>query len=76
MKKEETNDIVQYLLPALQELGISHEYCKVDVTTEKSGRKRGDVWISLSRQESSNFEGDIIALNEAKHRLCKRSAVC
>jgi hypothetical protein len=68
MKKEETNDIVQYLLPALQELGISREYCKVDVTTEKSGRKRGDVWISLSRQESSNFEGDIIALVEAKHR--------
>ena len=38
MKKEETNDIVQYLIPGLEEVGIPHSKCKIDVTTEKSGK--------------------------------------
>ncbi|MFC1718748.1 hypothetical protein ACFL6S_34170 [Candidatus Poribacteria bacterium] len=68
MKKEETNDIVQYLLPRLGELGIPIENCKLDVTTEQSGRKRGDVWISLKEQTHKDFEDSIVALIEAKHR--------
>lgn len=68
MKKEETNDIVQFLLPALEKLGIPKENIKVDVTSEKSGRKRGDVWISAVKQGDSDFEKNIIALIEAKHR--------
>jgi len=68
MKKEETNDIVQYLIPSLKKLQIPLENCKVDVTTEKSGRKRGDIWISLIAQSHKDFEKHIIALIEAKHR--------
>ena len=70
MKKEEVNDIVQHLVPKLEEIGISKDYCKVDVTTEKTGHKRGDVWISNEKQEERGFEKNIIALIEAKHRNC------
>jgi len=68
MKKEEANDIVQYLIPALERAGISKENYKIDVTTEKSGKKRGDVWISLKKQTDKDFEKNIVALIEAKHR--------
>lgn len=68
MKKEETNDIVQYLLPQLEALGISRDNCKIDVTTDKSGQKRGDIWISLKKQKETKFEENIIALIEAKHK--------
>ena len=70
MKKEETNDIVQYLIPKLEENGIAKDYCKVDVTTEKTGNKRGDIWVSKKKQTDGNFEKNIIALIEAKHRNC------
>ena len=50
MKKEETNDIVQYLIPQLEAIGVIHDNCKIDVTTEKSGRSRGDIWVSLEKQ--------------------------
>ena len=73
VKKEETNDIIQYLIPALEKVGISKEYCKIDVTTEKSGANRGDVWISSNKQNTGGrgekgFEEGIIALIEAKHK--------
>lgn len=70
MKKEETNDIVQYLIPKLEEIGITKDYCKVDVTTEKTGHKRGDIWVSRKQQMESGFENNIITLIEAKHRNC------
>lgn len=69
-KKEETNDIVQYLLPDLKKIKIPLEKCKIDVTTEKTNKKRGDIWISLKEQTSKGFEKNIIALIEAKHRKC------
>ncbi len=68
VKKEETNDIVQFLLPQLKDVGIEKEYCKIDVTTESSGNKRGDIWISLVPQSDRKFEKKIICLIEAKHR--------
>lgn len=68
MKKEETNDIIQYLIPSLEELKIPRNNLKIDVTTEKSGNKRGDVWISQTEQTRKNFEQNIVALIEAKHR--------
>lgn len=68
MKKEETNDIVQYLIPLLDKLGFSTQNRKVDVTTEKSGNKRGDIWISQADFTSKDFEKKITALIEAKHR--------
>ena len=70
MKKEETNDIVQYLVPTLGQLGIASLQCKIDVTTEKSGHQRGDIWISLLLQPNRAFEKNIVALIEAKHRNC------
>lgn len=72
-KKEETNDIIQYLIPQLEALDIKKNQCKVDVTTEKSGQKRGDIWISKTEQKSKSlkaFEKDIICLIEAKHKKC------
>jgi type I restriction-modification system DNA methylase subunit len=68
MKKEETNDIVQYLIPQLEDLEIGRDNCKIDVTTEKSGRTRGDVYISLRKQDDIYFEKNIVALIEAKHK--------
>ena len=68
MKKEETNDIVQYLLPILEDEGINQYFCKIDVTTEKSGQQRGDVWVSSEKQDSKGFEKNLVALIEAKHK--------
>lgn len=68
VKKEETNDILQYLIPQLEELGIPIENCKIDVTTEKSGKKRGDIWVSLKKQSGKAFEKNIVTLIEVKHR--------
>jgi type I restriction enzyme M protein len=68
MKRHETNDIVQCLLPQLDKIGIKKEFCKIDVTTEKSGNKRGDIWISTSKYSEKAFEKNIICLIEAKHR--------
>lgn len=67
VKKEETNDIIQFLIPKLKDL-IPIENCKVDVTTEKNGRKRGDIWISIKKQKSRNFEINMVGLIEAKHK--------
>ena len=68
IKKEETNDIVQYLIPQIVEVGIPIQKCKIDVTTEKSGHKRGDIWISLKKQGDKDFEENIVCLIEAKHK--------
>jgi len=68
VKKEETNDIVQFLIPSLNALDISTSHMKIDVTTEKSGNKRGDIWISLKPLTDKDFEKTIIALIEAKHK--------
>ena len=68
IKKEETNDIVQLLLPQLKQHSIPPENCKLDVTTEKNGNKRGDIWISLKKHNEKKFEDNIIALIEAKHK--------
>lgn len=70
VKKEETNDIIHLLLPKLVKAGIPSDNCKIDVTTERSGNKRGDVWISLVGQTERNFEEKIIGLIEAKHKKC------
>jgi hypothetical protein len=68
VKRHETNDIVQCLIPQLEDIGIKKVFCKVDVTTEKSGNKRGDIWISTSKYSEKAFEKNIVCLIEAKHR--------
>lgn len=69
-KKEEMNDIIQCLIPSLEKLKINKSHCKIDVTTEKTGNKRGDIWISLQPQSNKSFEKNIICLIEAKHKKC------
>lgn len=71
MKREETNDIVQNLYDLLKEVGIDKKFCKQDVTTQRTLTQRGDVWISLSNNSNKkDFEKNIIALVEAKHKKC------
>jgi len=71
MKREETNDIVQNIYDLLEEVGIDKRFCKQDVTTQKTLSQRGDVWISLSdNSNKKDFENNIIALVEAKHKKC------
>lgn len=69
-KKEEMNDIIQFLIPSLEKVKINKSHCKIDVTTEKTGNKRGDIWISLQPQSNKAFEKSIICLIEAKHKKC------
>jgi len=71
MKKTETNDIVQILIPKLEQVGIPTRQCRIDVATEKTGKKRGDIWISKVDQTHNLFEEQIVALIEAKHRNCE-----
>ncbi len=71
VKKEESNDIIQYLLPILEGVQVHVNQCKIDTTTEQSGRLRGDVWISKVIQTDKDYEKNIIALIEAKHRKCE-----
>jgi type I restriction enzyme M protein len=68
VKKTEADDIATFLLPELAALGLDIGKVRIDQNTSKSGVKRGDVWISSSDKSSKNFERDIIALIEAKHR--------
>ena len=68
IKREEANDIIQYLMPKLEHNGILLEQCKIDTTTEQSGHKRGDIWISLKKQSEGGFEDNIVCLIEAKHK--------
>jgi hypothetical protein len=62
VKKEETNDIIQFLIQQLENIWISMEYCKIAVTTEKSKGQRGDVWISSEKQDSVSFEKKLLLL--------------
>jgi len=71
IKKEETNDIIQYLLPNLESIQIHKKQCKIDTTIESSGGLRGDVWISRLDQTDKHFEDNIVALIEAKHHKCE-----
>jgi len=70
MKKEETTDIVQYIYDQLEKVGINKVFTKQDTSTKKTLFKRGDIWISLSEKTKSDFEKNIIALVEAKHKKC------
>ena len=63
------NDIYQYLTPQLSDVNIEVKNCKIDVTTNKTGKQRGDIWISSENQKNTKkFEDKIVCLIEAKHR--------
>lgn len=70
MKKEETTDIVQYIYNQLEKVGINKVFTKQDTSTKRTLFKRGDIWISLSENTKPDFEKNIIALVEAKHKKC------
>src|SRR4030042_2907322 len=70
MKKEETTDVVQYVYDQLQEAGIGKIFTKQDTSTQKTLFLRADLWISLSKNTEVDFEKNIIALVETKHRKC------
>ena len=70
MKKEETTDIVQYIYDDLKKVGIDKIFTKQDTSTQRTLTARADIWISLSEKTKSDFEKNIIALVEAKHRKC------
>lgn len=61
------NDIKDLLVPILKENDIINNY-KVDTATAKTTPKRGDIWISSSNSDDSNFEKNIVALIEVKHK--------
>src|ERR1035438_1424891 len=65
-KKQEATEVLQLLLPRLEDADIPIVNIKTDTSTRKTGAMRGDVWISREQFTSPRFERDIIALIEAK----------
>jgi len=70
VKKEEANDIIQSIIPKLNDEGILVNHCKIDTSTKKTESKRGDIWISQCEFTDHDFEEKIVALIEAKHKNC------
>jgi len=70
IRRQEDTDIDQRLYPQLLEMGISLRNIKRNVTTEASGRKRGDLWIGNVRFDDPRFEDNILALIECKDHNC------
>ena len=65
-KKQEDTFIDQILYPKLEDIGIPRIQLKRNVSTAKSGMKRGDLWVSTSDYNHPDFEKNIIALIECK----------
>lgn len=70
IKRQEDTDIDQRLYPKLEEVGLSLKNIKRNVTTEFSGRKRGDLWIGNVKFNDPTFEKNILALIECKDHIC------
>lgn len=69
-KKQEDTFIDQLVYPKLELLGIPRTFIKRNVTTDKSGRQRGDLWISDVEYTSPDFDHRILALVECKDVSC------
>jgi type I restriction-modification system DNA methylase subunit len=54
----------------LDEVGIPRVNIKRNVTTETTGRKRGDLWIGQVEYDNIKFEESILALIECKDHNC------
>ena len=71
IRRQEDTDIDQRLYPQLLEMGISLRNIKRNVTTEASGRKRGDLWIGNVRFDDPRFEDNILSLYQYwRQRTC------
>jgi hypothetical protein len=71
IKKQEDTNIDQLLYPVLEKIGIKRPFIKRNVSTEKSGRQRGDLWIADIEYTHPKVENRIICLIECKDRSCK-----
>ena len=70
IRRQEDTDIDQRLYPQLEEVGIPYQNIKRNVTTEASGKQRGDLWIGDVRYDDPRFEQNILALIECKDHHC------
>ena len=64
--RQEATEVLQLLLPQLEQVDIPIVNVKTDVATRKTRPMRGDVWISREQFTSHRFEREIVALIEAK----------
>lgn len=69
-KRQEDTFIDQLVYPKLELLGIPRAYIKRNVTTDKSGLKRGDLWISDVEYTHPDFDHRILCLIECKDISC------
>lgn len=70
IRRQEDTDIDQLLYQQLVEVGISLRNIKRNVTTETTGRLRGDIWIGNVKYNDPTFEDNILALIECKDHHC------
>ena len=69
-RKQEDTFIDQLVYPRLELLNIHREFIKRNVTTDKSGRQRGDLWIADIPYTDPNYESHILSLIECKDISC------
>ena len=65
-QRQEDTDIDQHVYPRLHDLGIPRENIKRDISTNKTGRLRGDLWIADVQHAHHQFNKRILALIECK----------
>ena len=70
IRRREATDIDQNVYPLLDSLGIPTSHVRRDIGTDRLGRMRGDLWISLVPDSDPAFEDRIITLIECKDRHC------
>lgn len=68
VRRREDTDIDQNLYPKLSDAGIPLVQVRRNISTDKSGRLRGDLWISTLPDKDPNFEKRIVSLIECKDR--------
>lgn len=69
-RRQEDTFIDQLVYPKLELLGIPRAFIKRNVTTDRSGRKRGDLWISDVEYTDPDFDQRILCLIECKDISC------
>lgn len=70
MRRREDTHIDQYMRRRFDELGIPWSQTRRNAATERTSPLRGDIWISRSAHDASNFEHRIVCLIECKDRNC------
>jgi len=68
-RRREDTDIDHNLYPKLADIGIPVAQIRRNISTDQSGRLRGDLWVSILPDTDPNFEKEIVALIECKDRF-------